>query len=50
MSSHPRKEKEESGERRMRLTRQEESKDNLFALGARDAKELSDAQVRIQPR
>ena len=34
----------------MWLTRQEESKVNLFALGARDAKELSDAQVHVQPR
>jgi hypothetical protein len=34
----------------MRLTRQKESKDNLFTLGARDAEELSDARVRIQPR
>jgi hypothetical protein len=31
-------------------TGQKEIKDNLFALGARDAKELSDAQVRVQLR
>jgi hypothetical protein len=46
MSSHPK-----SGKRKEEdvVNVSKESKDNLFALGARDAKQLSDAWVRVQP-
>ena len=33
----------------MRLTRQEQTTIDIFALGARDVNGLSDAQVHIQP-
>jgi hypothetical protein len=46
MSSHP-KRRERKEEDTVNMSK--ESKDNLFALGARDAKELFDAWVRAQP-
>jgi hypothetical protein len=47
MSSHP-KRRERKEEDTVNVSK--ESKDNLFALGARDAKELSNARVHVQPR
>jgi hypothetical protein len=45
----PYKRKEERGKRRTQLMHQARAKDNLLPWGARDAKELSDAWVHIQP-